>query len=420
MRKKSGIHERPLSQTPAWKDCAGFTNVELLVYFVFFSLTVGLLFHLYNVYASGRSKDATWQALEMSRGALSTFLSEQKKYPCPARLDLGPDDPGYGVADCNGVPSFASPGRDADLANGDDLVMVGAVPFKTLLDPDGVPASGDETEIKDESGDAFFFSERHTVDGWGNKLTYLVTANLTSETSYDDYHGAIPVTDETGIDLTAPAKSAHFALISHGIDGRGARTRDGGLRSPCNRFFTAPILNQTENCDHNDPKILIGLRNSHPSYYYDDSVRFIVRQTSTLWKVTGAIPMDNGTPGDTTDDYFTTLVQNANAGFVRVGGAGVPTQKLTINGALRGINVAATEICDESGTDCMPVTRLGGDDPEMKCPNPNQAIAKIESNQVFCENVFPNPITSVSCPTPGDYIAGISNDPMNPIICATP
>lgn len=413
---------------------AGFTMIEILVFLVFFGLTATMLLYAFGSYSSGIRKATTNQALDMSKTAIAAFQGMYNRYPCPADPTLPTTDPNYGREDC-ATPLVSIPGaRDTDFANNgfpapnnNDPVLVGAVPFRTILDPDGNPLTKDGPDVKEESGDAFFFSERHSVDGWGNKLTYAVSLFLTNDSTYDNFHGTIAVYDESNVNLIMPSGSVHFFLLSHGPDGRGAWARNGAIGTPCNYFAPPagppgqPVYNETRNCAFAigaSGVFISGLGNSVWPFYYDDVVRYVARSSSSLWQVVDTVYLDGGTPEEdfAADDLYIPQIQNTNPGNIGVRvpagpttiSNGIPSQKLHIGGNLRTEMVYADRLCDESESDCMPVSVLAG--AGMLCPpivgRPLGAVTAIENSNVICAQVFPDSGFDYTCPT---YITGISN-----------
>lgn len=245
---------------------------------------------LEDQYAGERAGDATF--------------TDSAVYPCPARMDLSFDSPGYGVAvDCNDVLILPALGTCANgicrvAGIGGREVIIGAVPFADIYG-DILTGVLDEEEIMTISD---YRGLEFQNDGWGRQYTYFVTRRMTDETIVDDAQtGAVNVVDETGVSMLenfgGVAYGAHFAIVSHGEDGSGAYDSGVQVRA-CNAAATVDV----ENCDHllgaglADATIINGVRRrgNAAATYFDDVVYYSVKYTDLLWDMkyakTTAIP----------------------------------------------------------------------------------------------------------------------------------
>lgn len=132
-----------------------------------------------------------------------------------------------------------------------------------LIDPDGIADNGDEVLIGDVPFATLGMSFDQLIDPYLNKLTYAVSRSV----SYSDPGtggtglpvafgsgaggaldgasppGSIIINDSIGTTLT---NQARFALVYHGLNGRGARNKFGNISANCSNEADAV---EGENCD---------------------------------------------------------------------------------------------------------------------------------------------------------------------------
>lgn len=154
--------------------------------------------------------------------ALQNFIGIHKRYPCPARIDLAPDAPGFGQEDCSGI---------ADVSGRDGLgVKIGTAPVRTLNVPD-----------------------KSIIDGYGRRYIYAVTTQHTADDGSADVlngKGAITILHSVnGREETVSSEEGYivYALMSAGEDDRGAYDISGNEILPCDGSRIAG-----ENCDFDD------------------------------------------------------------------------------------------------------------------------------------------------------------------------
>jgi len=147
----------------------GFTLIELTVVLVIVGLLVGGFASFLKVYFQRTHFELTKSNQEQIELALFNYVQEHGALPCPAPLNLQPENPEYGrMQDC----SATGPTGTTILADGtyrvDDgrdpaagiPVRIGAFPARDLELPDSV-----------------------MVDSWGHLFSYAVTEALTKEGS---------------------------------------------------------------------------------------------------------------------------------------------------------------------------------------------------------------------------------------------
>ena len=396
-------------------NAKGFTLVEMAVVLIIFGVLVSIGMMGLRYYIGNKGYDNTIAALDMNNSGLITFQATHRRYPCPANPNLAETDPDYGYEDCS-LPTVSGV-RDADGNGTRDRVMIGAFPFNTLLDPDRDPTTNDGS---DDSG----YTAHYGYDGWGNKFTYAVTQSQTAANTFNQDFGAIDIQTEVQQSLLDKEGSAHFVIVSHGENGKGAFSKNGQLVEQCTNSIVNPgeppppvitTIHEIENCNNTNAIFVDGLKNNTRSRHYDDHLRYATSVITSLWGYSTPTMHDNGTPTNPADDYWINRITNLNGGGVGIGTA-APRERLHVMGDLQATKINVDEICGEnSNSPCMPIAVIAGNpdkpptDPEyggMKCPAGLIAVA-IEDNKVRCQNPFAG-IPAASCPS-GQRAYGFSS-----------
>lgn len=398
---------------------AGFTALEISLVLIIFGIVSVTVMSAFMMYTKQQTITKTQESLDDSRSALLEYVANFGVYPCPANPALTPTNAAYGrevraipgddnSACVSGTP--AVPGEDtSDAGTAPDGVLIGTVPFKTIeerLLATGIIYSN--------------FGDYETTDGWGRKLRYAVTQDLTTSSTYNDFRGAINVVDESDVSVLDEnedannnntldpgedkngngiidfGRYAHFILISHGENGRGARTRQGSLVENCALSVPIPnpappgttAVNEIENCDDLDGKFLNGLRIDNNFSFNDDVVKYSFAENSNLWRFSGLGQIEN---------------TNGNRGV------GIGTDQPRADSQLQVVsdivagNVWAVEYTSRVASDRMPAQALGGDNTagvsaQMQCP-PGQIVTSIQNNTVTCGTPFgTTPPPDMVCP----------------------
>lgn len=143
--------------------------------------------------------------------SLVQFYRIYGRLPCPSARGLAITNSNFGLEDCTQVLS------------GNASLLAGGLPFRTL----NLPLS-------------------MAIDGYGNRLNYVVTAAFADATSFAAANAAIqvrtgrleePCSGSTCQVLANPSASpptgAAYFLFSNGPDKRGALSRRGVAQQPC-------------------------------------------------------------------------------------------------------------------------------------------------------------------------------------------
>lgn len=186
------------------RNTAGFTLLSMLAVLVVVAalLAVTML--------GSKDREATWQPqltgktnLESITANLVQFQRTHHRLPCPAPMNALPDSAGYGIEGSNCAAGAPIAGITRIDIGGGIYARIGALPVRTLgLGTDGAS------------------------DGYGNRLTFVVTERLTDPYQFSDTTGALRLQDAAATPILTDGA---FALISHGRDGKGATSHKSGV-----------------------------------------------------------------------------------------------------------------------------------------------------------------------------------------------
>jgi len=233
---------------------SGFSLLEMTIFLVIAGILIVPLLHGYSLYLAQKKIDTTNNNIQTVHRAISKYVQLNQHLPCPAPLTADSDSPDNGrSADCS-IASLAGTSGIFEVAGAipgpDTEVVIGAVPFRQLS-----------------------ISKSHTVDGWGNRLTFAVTKRLAvpppAGTLFNDTRGTVGLVDGANNALVDPAGTALYALVSHGENGAGAYSGSGGtLVRACS---TAADGVDSRNCDNTDAIFVeLDKRTASGATYFDD------------------------------------------------------------------------------------------------------------------------------------------------------
>lgn len=407
------------------QNSTGFTIIEMSVVIIIVGLIIASVLPSIRAYQVTEDFYETRANLEFANDALREYFALQGRYPCPADPTVPLDDPDYGLeadlCDANnfiatsicptGLVCTSAGTRDADGDTVNDDVLIGTLPVRAI-----------EDAIRFAP-----FTFPNAKDAYANKITYAVTrnmahTNLNLVNPANTQLGAINLLDEFSLDVTEPPGSAHYAIVSHGYNGRGAYSLDGnqvgdcdvntiaaGLPSPptpgdIDVANTPGIDLELENCDNDDGRFIVGLQSHVPGDdYYDDQILFNAQSAEALWRQSSINP---------------NFLYNTNFGNVGID-VSDPADKLSVNGNLRAETsvVADGGFCDPADNDCLDPDAIGGT-AMTQCP-PGEVAMGIENNNLVCIPLFPSGV-SFDCGA-GAFVTGFTiNGGVATPSCATP
>lgn len=217
----------------------GFTLIELSIVLVIVGLLLAGILGGFRIYIKQKKFNDTQNHIEEVRTALSEYVRNENppgadpseatnpnadpvRFPCPASLTVGERANGYAqeVLACRTMAAGTNAGgvwarTGAGASGGSDVVVIGFVPTATL----GIPA-------------------KYGYDGYGNRLVYAVTQDLTQNMALMQTGAGRPPgqvgmthTDSGGSPVT---EAVDFMVLSPGQARHGAYTAAGVMVRPCN------------------------------------------------------------------------------------------------------------------------------------------------------------------------------------------
>lgn len=272
----------------------GFTLLESMIVLTIMGLMLAGLTLAFEVYRAEQTEVKMDKTYDSVRSAMNAFITERDganlraRYPCPAPLNVGPDNFEFGVEqrnDPSGTPGDETCDATDDGSNGvyqikdgggTVIAYIGAIPTSTMS-----------------------LTAEHMLDSYKNKMTYAVTASHIIDNALNFApDGMVEIRDEAGNITNAP-----FAIVSHGPDGAGAYTIEGGMALPCRTTATS----DGENCDFDDARFRESrTKMGSEATFYDDRLAFsLVDEDDDEWWA----PF-NDSPND---------LRNKNPGIICIG-----------------------------------------------------------------------------------------------------
>jgi len=411
-----------------YKAQEGFTLAEIAIVLLIAGMSMLAIAQFVSLYMKTLKRERTIQNLEMTMSAINEYAGLNGYYPCPANPSAAPGDADYGISKCRaagdnenncdnkpaGIECTFEGSRDGDDNGSPDVIMIGAIPFRTLFD-----------NVKTTP-----YREYHKTDGYGALLSYAVTEHLTKKNAsnslirpFNPLEGGISIVDENLNSVMDPADEAQFIVFSHGEDNIGGHSQYGKSMGNCfvpsvvggppdmlpaEGLYTGTGKIETENCDNNDAFFVKGMLSSADNNdYYDDFLYYKGRGINSLWKRSLASP--NG------EAYL----YNTNLGNIGVG-TPTPGNKLHVVGDIStNMQLISNKgYCAPNGSDCVKPSFLGGTSGDT-CAADEVAYA-VGDNNIKCRKVDWD-IPNKTCPIINgkqSFLQGFSN--LGNLYCCNP
>lgn len=223
----------------------------------------------YEIRRYSEAMYSTDEKITTVQKALTRYVAENGRYPCPAPLNAAIDTPEFGIevtADCT-AGDFAGTFRSLGRLNRG--VRTGTIPVRTLN-----------------------IADSYMMDGYGTRLVYAITeAYAAPDAPINEDMGAIEIIDGNGNNATARQGNIVQVVYSMGGDANGSFSVDGNIIENCTDGLRA-----SENCDYADDAIFMNTVNKstnennlfvHRISYVPDKTVITCEDASA-----GAIPKD--------------------------------------------------------------------------------------------------------------------------------
>ncbi len=385
------------------KGTRAYTLIELALVMMVVGVLMSSAMAAYRDWQKNAAVETTAKNLDFVMDAVSTFLAQRGRYPCPAPLNAARTAAGYGKENCAPATvlagNFDAAGGYWVEENGGDRVRRGALPFRTLNLPEAL-----------------------SEDGYHSRLQYVVTEALSAAATYTLGGGKIEVVDIAGAEVVDDP--LHFLIFSSGEDRAGAYSHDGKQSILC-----ATVTLDAENCNTapgvNATPVYRFIRQGFASgaNHFDDVVRISSSAAEPVWMAAD----NNGR-----DMHNTELTAAMGIGGMPSPAAVAAGVTLDVAANIRAqANLRAEQICDGTGAACFGAEKIAevAGKPEMNCTNPDHPAYdpakpyahKIANGQIECREHI-----SYSCPRPliltGFTAAGtgICSDPTTMLTVGTP
>lgn len=221
-------------KTKRAKAQQGFSLVEMSVVIAIMAVIATFGLDMTATFMQRAAHSNTHAELDDIKRALTKFVEEEDRLPCPADPTIAHTALTFGAeqAACSG-------GAVVTATGGANNALIGAVPIRALNLPLG-----------------------YMADAWDRKYSYAVTPALTTVPGYSGNTGALVVVagryGVTGAvnnyyELTDTPASVAWVIVSHGMDGKGAYPfRGTSLEIDCIPAPTASfnMMPDNDNCDH--------------------------------------------------------------------------------------------------------------------------------------------------------------------------
>jgi type II secretory pathway pseudopilin PulG len=360
---------------------AGFTLIDVSILLIIISLLLLPLLGLSGITKKNQMLIDASDRRDLIASALMDYAILHGAYPVPANPTINIDDNDEeagksvaGFAPYTNCTASSAPvngvicrpgGRDAASTTGADPILIGALPYANL-------------GLKPED----------TIDQFGHKYLYAVSAQLTSKTTYKESAGSLSVIDQNAkqiVDNYEPISTystgnnvQEFVVVSAGENGYGAYMRSGA-RDTC----PTDGSQESENCDDdavfsqyvgtwNQQDDMGGppnaMRNESVDARFDDMLVYSdsVNANGRLWS----------------QQAGSNNVYSAEGTSRKVGiGVEYPTSAVHVKGNARAEQVYTPRICNAAKTNCFNVSSM---------MTSEKKVTGTASNSLICDDALNN------------------------------
>ena len=362
---------------------SGFTLIEISIAIIVIGLLITPLFTLYDTYITEKRLRDTNDTIQTVSTSLELFRDLNGFYPCPAPMDSTPNDTvrvNGRAQPCDAAVFTAASQDPGDCVDGiclkssdrtditaSDIVM-GTIPFRDIQ-----------------------MTEAESLDGYGNRLLYAVTQDLTDITTFDSTRGGISIVDASG-NLLTEKKDSMYLVLSYGASKQGAYNRNAVIQQPCptTGIEIDNCVNDFTNSTLTNPDAIFTFAptsTANSNNEFDHVMTFSASREQALWRrydsnIENAqdlspdhkigLGVDNptaelhiDTPGSSSNNIGALMVDDPNAAII------------------------VDKVCDETGTYCFEPKMFGGDPDAMpatggvRCPT-GEYLKGIEGGTFEC------------------------------------
>lgn len=230
-------------KTEQQKRTAGFTLIEIAIAMMIVGILLVPALQMYNIHQKQKISAKTTNSLSITQSALGKYVARYGRYPLPA-------DPGIALNAAGSGQSVVGPVATPCTATVTTVCITNTNSVDTLADVDAV---ADNVLIGEIPYATLGIPYQATLDGYGYKMKYAVTANLTATATFNNGWGAIEVFNNQNFAAipsvygVAGSPRGHYVVVSMGADSRGAFNLAGTITAPCG---TAANGLDFENCNN--------------------------------------------------------------------------------------------------------------------------------------------------------------------------
>jgi prepilin-type N-terminal cleavage/methylation domain-containing protein len=267
---------------------SGFTLIELSVVLVVVALLLSFAVSVGKTRIETQRYQVTYERMKLIDEAIDTFIRDHKRLPCPADPNLAVDNPYYGweFARNTTEPCYAPNMYKYDTATIDTTIcLAGAPPAVTNWKTCGVHGAVPARDLNLNPVD--------TLDGWGNKIIYEVSAIYatadgyqTGETLSDDfeqmdiYNANWFINGTNYNNFGSGSHNVYYFLLSNGPNKSFSfSSKAGGFVSYGDEGYAESLNSFMYASGEEDDMILLPQvkKSSSTTYYNDDIIFYRVR-----------------------------------------------------------------------------------------------------------------------------------------------